>query len=1077
MGPTVHTGGTLARAFPIAALLIAVPAALPAVSGELHFERIGSESGPPPEVITSIYQDRAGFVWVGSRDGLTMYDGYSFVEFEHDPSDPTSISDNTIRTIYEDRQGNLWLGTNTGGLNRLDRASWRFEQYRHDSSDPRSLSHDSVYAILEDRVGGLWVGTQVGLNRLDRETGTFERFLADPGDPNSISSNYVYALLEDSDGRLWASTIGGGLNVRDPVSGAFTAYRHDPDDPGTISSDSPLALAVDGSGALWVSSMAGVDRLDRREGTFRRFGQGPGEGERLDDPLVTSLVVGTSGSLWAGTHGGGLGRIDPATGAVRTWRHDPAVRHSLSSDEVIALLLDDQGALWVGTWGGGLNRLTRPSMLLSASAEAARMPADLDVDDVTALFYDRSDGLWIGTRSGDVVRRDTVRGQDRHYLRGDDRGTPRIILGFAEDSAGRIWIANNGGFVRLDPRNGDRAVIEHDPGDPASLGPGYVRGTLVDSAGRLWAGTGEGGLQQLDAAGRVTRRFRHDAADPGSLSDDYVTSILEDRHGTLWIGTRSGGLNTLDLPTGRFRRHLPDPSNEAALSHHYVTSILEDSAGCLWIGTGGGGLNRVDRGSDGQPLFTRLTEADGLIDDDVMGLLEDDDGSLWIGTKDGLTRFDPRTGSFANLFVGDGLPSGEFEAGAAARGSSTLYLGTVRGLVAVPAGTSFPPQISSPTVMTAIRTPHGELRGDRPVWELSELAVPWGEWLSLQFAVLDYSSTRRHRYAYRLRADEQWVALGSRSEVTFTGLDPGDYEFSVRGLNGQGVWSVATKPLHIAVVPPFWMTTWFRAGMVLLLVGVAVAGHRLRLNTVKRRNRELVALHEQRERAREELGHAYQRLRRLTRRLEAAKEDERRVIARELHDEMGPALTAVIINLQLMTEERDPERRSRRISETVELVDRMVDRIRDLSLDLRPPLLDELGLVPALRGYLESQAGRARLEIDVGGAESIERLPPEIEITAFRVVQEAVTNVVRHAAAKRVEVVIRHDNGALELQVRDDGRGFDVGTTMNRAASGKSLGLLGMQERVQTLNGDIRIDSTPGRGTHIRVRLPVEVPA
>jgi len=247
----------------------------------------------------------------------------------------------------------------------------------------------------------------------------------------------------------------------------------------------------------------------------------------------------------------------------------------------------------------------------------------------------------------------------------------------------------------------------------------------------------------------------------------------------------------------------------------------------------------------------------------------------------------------------------------------------------------------------------------------------------------------------------------------------------------------------------------------------------MRMSALEKRNKELLELTEQRERARQQLREALERLRKLTRRLEAAKEDERRHIARELHDDMGPTLTAVIINLQLMDDDRDREKNRQRIADTVNLVDRMVQRIRDISLDLRPPLLDELGLVPALSGYLESQARRAGIEIEVLG--TAKGLPPELEITAFRVVQEAVNNVIRHAEATRATVTVGNRNGELELSVKDDGHGFDVDDTLERATGGTALGLLGMQERVRALGGKIEIDSAPGRGTEIRVHMPMEV--
>jgi len=270
------------------------------------------------------------------------------------------------------------------------------------------------------------------------------------------------------------------------------------------------------------------------------------------------------------------------------------------------------------------------------------------------------------------------------------------------------------------------------------------------------------------------------------------------------------------------------------------------------------------------------------------------------------------------------------------------------------------------------------------------------------------------------------------------------------------------------------MTPWFRLLVGSVVVAGALVAHRVRLFSLERRNRELVILHQQRERAGQELGRAYERLQFLARRLEAAKEEERKRIARELHDDLGPALTAVVINLQLLGSKPDDSKAGRRIEDSIDLVDRMVQRIRDLSLDLRPPLLDEMGLIPALKGYLEAQAERAGIEIEVRGDASSEGLPAEGEITLFRVAQEAVTNAIRHAAARRVLVSVGARDGGLEIIVEDDGKGFDVRATLEGPATGKILGLLGMQERARMLGGDLDIDSSPGHGTRVRIRIPVE---
>jgi len=1061
----------LARLAPL--LLCAATAAVAETGPALHFERIGTEGGPPPAVITALRQDHDGFIWIGSRNGLTLFDGHDYTTFQHDPTDPGSLSDNTIRTIYEDGDGTLWFGTNTGGLDRFDPTTRSFVAYRHDSADPGSLSHDSVYAVLRDRRGRLWVGTQKGLNRLDPGADRWVRINA--AGPERLVNDYILTLYEDRAGRLWVGTLGGGLQLWNEERGRFEVFRHDPANPRSLPDDRVSTLLEDEQGGLWVGTLDGLSRMDPESGEFTTFKERAGDPDALPYNLVTVLAPGVRGHIWVGTHGGGVADLDTASGRFRTSRRDPNRRGSLSDNVIIALLADRAGALWVGTWGGGLNRVSHASQRFGGPGEASFPPPDVPDRDVTTMLRDRRERIWIGTRTGYLTRLDPASGGYDTILRGGEGGVSRILLDLAEDRDGRIWAGTNAGLLRMDPDGGATRSWAHDPDDPASLGPGYVTALLEDSRGRMWVGTGEGGLQRLDADGSVVQRLTHDAGDPSSLSDDYVTALLEDRRGGLWVGTRSGGLNEVEPATGRARRFLPVAGDPTSIGHHYVTALLEDSSGRLWVGTAGGGLNRIVRGDGERIDFDRVTEREGLIDDDVTGILEDDDGSLWVSTRNGLSRYHPELKAFTNLFVSDGLPSAEFEAGSAARGRSLLCFGSVRGLVALPAGTDFELPAPSPVVVRSVRTASGDVPGRRPGRAPEHLELPYGTWLSIDLAVLDYSPELEHRYAYRL--EDEWIEIGGRREITFTTLQPGTHDLRIRGRNSQGVWSEAAVPLQILVVPPFWMTWPFRFLVAACVVALAFAAHRRRTSVLEKRNRELVELHRQREKARQDLDAAYQRLRRLTRRLEAAKEDERKRIARELHDEMGPSLTAVIINLQLLSQQKEPEQVARKIEDTVDLVDRLVQRIRDISLDLRPPLIDELGLVPALGGYLESAAERTGLSILLHGEEEVGPLPADVPITAFRVVQEAVTNVIRHAGAQTVEVSVQRNGGGLDLSVEDDGKGFNVGETMERAASGKALGLLGMQERVGMIGGDIEIHSNPGQGTRIRIRLPLEASA
>ncbi len=329
--------------------------------------------------------------------------------------------------------------------------------------------------------------------------------------------------------------------------------------------------------------------------------------------------------------------------------------------------------------------------------------------------------------------------------------------------------------------------------------------------------------------------------------------------------------------------------------------------------------------------------------------------------------------------------------------------------------------------------------------------------------------------------EDPWTRLGSRHEVTFFGLAPGGHTFEVRGKDVRGSWGRA-PPLELEVVPPFWMTTWFRALTLLAIAAVALGVPALRLRALERRNRELTRLKDQREQAlalaqqsEAELKTAYEGLSQLTRRLESAKEEERQHISRELHDELGQTLTAAKIQLQLLQADRESWGGGpigERLDNAVEMLDEMIGQVRSISLSLRPPLLDEAGLVPALEHYLGSLAERTDVAIPLRVDPELPQRSPAIDTTLFRVIQEAVSNALRHSGAARIGVELLAEDGSIVALVEDDGRGFDLPEVEARVRRGEHLGLLGIRERLRGVGGRLEIESSSGRGTRLEARVP-----
>ncbi len=817
------------------------------------FERISLQHGLSQSIIEGILQDRKGFLWFATEDGLNRYDGYRFRVFRQVAGDTGSLSHNEVKALFEDRAGSIWAGTFGGGLDRFDPATGKFTRYRHDPRDPASLGSDIVRCIREDRSGALWVGTQGGgLDRMDPRTGSFTHLRPEPGNPASLSHDDVRAIHEDRSGILWVGTRGGGLNRLDPGTRTFTRFRADPSDPRSLSHDVVTCIDEDPSGTLWVGTFGGgLNAFDPSTGGFVRTRASATLPGALRSDRVMALATDHAGTLWVATDGGGLAAFDRTAGTFTTYRNEPVDPLSISADRVWSVLEDRSNVLWVGTYGGGLNKLDVGRKRFRLFRNEPGNPDSLSQNIVWAIREDGDGNLWVGTDSGGLNLFERQTGRVRHFRH--DPADPSSLAHDAvrvvfEDRSGGLWIGTNGGGLdrldRIDGKPWRFAHHRHDPSDPASLGHDEIRTIYEDRAGELWIGTYGGGLDRWD---RPTGRFvhhRHREGDPGSLGSDFVRSVYEDSQGNFWVGTHGGGLNRLDRATGRFTAYRNDPADPASLSNDYVMAVGEDRSGALWVATFGGGLNRFDRQAG---TFRRFTETDGLASDSLYGFLEDERGLLWISSTRGLSCFDPRSLGIHNYDARDGLQSNEFNGGSFFRSAKgELFFGGIGGFNAFfPAEIGANPRVP-PVVITdvqlfnrSVRVGEARRRGPlltRPIEATEEIELSWKEnVVTFEFAALHFAAPEKNRYAYRLEGfDDAWIsARADRRSATFTGLAPGRYVFQVKGANPDGVWNEAGASLRITVLPPFWATWWFRIAGTLGAGGLAFLAVRRRVANVR----------------------------------------------------------------------------------------------------------------------------------------------------------------------------------------------------------------------------------------------------
>jgi ligand-binding sensor domain-containing protein/signal transduction histidine kinase len=1030
-----------------------------------RFDRISMVDGLPDDVVYAILQDRQGFMWFGTGNGLVRYDGYRFTVYRSDPSDSTSLVNDTVRTLYLARNGDLWVGT-AGGLDRFDPASTTFFHalsghvilaiYESetgvlwvgtpggltylDPADPAPSaflrgsaglgpsrpSGDVINAIVPDPEGEIWLGTGAGagttggLDRFDRSSGTFVHYLYDPGDPGSLSSGEVWAVSWDHKGVLWVATS-GGLNRLDGSSGTFTRYRHEPADPFGLASDQVVRILEDSTGRLWVGTADGLDQFDSSQSRFIHYRHDQSDKKSLSGDIILALYEDRSGVLWVGTEAG-ISRLNRTASEFTIYQNRPNSSYRLSDDLVLAVCKDRNGELWVGTAEGGLNRLDREAGNVTVYRHDPTDPASLSSDGVTALYEDRAGDLWVGT--------------DSRWLERFDRQTGAFV---------HVWYAS--------------------AGEPEAI--------AEDRDGNLWIGTWNG-LYRLNRTTNTATHYRV-TADP-ALSSNRVTAIRELQDGRLLIGTDGGGINVWNPGTERFSYMMHDPADAETIAHNSVYSLYEDPNGsALWIGTWQG-LDRLERTTG---TIVHYGENDGLPGSAVLSIVADPAGVLWLPTNRGLVRFDPRTETFRTYDTRDGLPAGRFVGTAVSQSKDgEILLGTRDGLVAFHPD-RIPENLHAPPVaITALslfnQVAYRDLSPEVPI-ELSYKE----NFLSFEFAALDYTAPEKNQYAYMMvGVDQDWVQAGTRRRADYPNLRPGDYVFRVEGSNNAGVWNELGTTVPITITPPPWGTWWFRGIVLLVLVGAVVGAYRLRVRNIEARSREL----EQQVTDRTaELSQANVRLKRevaeriqveqALRQSERAKAvvDERNRLARDLHDSVaqsmyGVTLLAEVVSQLLSTGQAD--RVAGYLAELKETAKESLAEMRLLIYELRPPVLEDEGLASALQARLEAVESRAGLEIGFH-LDGVLALDSEVEEALYRIAQEALNNVLKHAHARHVTVSLRQNERAVTLEIADDG----TGCVLVGARSSGGLGLRGMEERAAEIGARLEIESVAGSGTTVRVVL------
>lgn len=997
----------------------------------LPVEWITVDDGLPQGMVRAILQDRTGYLWFATKDGLARSDGYGYTVFRHDPGDSTSICANHISALYEDRAGDLWVGTDAGAVDRYEPRTGAFVHVGRSDPTTPGISQ-AVRQFAEDGHGNMLVFATDGIVTRRTKDGTAKRV-----------AEHITAMAVAPNGALWTLTS-DALEIyaqRDDGSGAQVKRIALP----TWSGVGALIADTVGKRMIMVRdrSVVFVDPVTHVTSDTMSIHAVGGE-------LATYFLDGDK--LWLGFVGDAQAtRLSLTDGSEERIAFTEVNGGSLPGESLVnAFAKDRSGNLWVGTRGYGvlLHRALagRFHRLLQGSS-----PWLVKADREGHWIVASSELLWVNAPDGEVrpiafkeALRPTGRGPSWFAIKRDDQGAWWACVTLTNNTLMRHGPAESDGLhaVPLGTQEDPLMLITCDSPDLwilASASPGKP-------ADRI--------LRFDPITQRITARY---VLPFPLLETDYraVSALHFGSDGSLWLGTRQG---VLEWRAQQWTVHKPVPGDPNALPSERIFSLCPDpdSAQVLWVGTEDAGLVRMDMRNGRCRIFDVRT---GLPNNTVYAILTDAQRNLWISTNGGLCRFDPRTHDVRTYSRNDGIAGTEFNRYSAAIGhDGRFYFAGTNGITWFDPNTMYGDAAPSATVITSLALANTPVRWNTsgatedkgfvipsPPDYLNTLSLPYAKRsLTISFACMDHSVPQKNRFRYKLEGfHTSWVDAGTAHQATFTNLDPGTYTFRVQGRNSADVWDERGASLELVIAPPWWGTWWFRAAVLVLLGGGLYAFYRYRLAQAMK----VVAVRER--------------------------------IARDLHDEIGSTLSSVSLYssvAQKKVAQKAPEANEllARISESTTQV---LESINDIVWAVNAENDDMEHVVKRMIDHAVRMTETRECQLHFDHDPALRALPLDMSArkNLYLVFKEAVNNAVKYSGCTELRVTLLRERGHIVLRIADDGRGFDPQHTSSTSGGGN--GLPNMRKRAAELGATLTITSDVGEGTAIELRFVPDGPA
>ncbi|HYW97054.1 MAG TPA: two-component regulator propeller domain-containing protein [Bacteroidales bacterium] len=1076
-----------------------------------RFRKITVNEGLSQNMISSICQDHNGYIWIGTRDGLNLFDGSHFTAFKYERTDSFPLLDNHITAIHEDKNNHLWIGTFNEGLFYFDREHGRFIQFSHDPENEKSLSNNIIQSITSDSTGNLWIGTNGGgLNRLnfngDRglmEADSVQITRYDGPDhffPEKKAR--IYTLLVDRKNQLWVGTQDNIFRYS-PGKKQAVFEKMDfilPNDSARFS-ESGLSenftgariIFDDKKGNIWMGNPHGLFRYVQDQHCFSRFNP-PGKELPLMDVMTgTPFINRGREEIWISDKERML-ILDLTTGNHVLLSNQKENYLGLQRGWFSCFCADKGGSLWIGSNGYGLSifspafvRFSYPNDSLNMQGNGLNSVRDLSI----RAFYEsqsKPGALWIGSNHGLFYKPPRSTFLKNILFQGMPEGQPGLIYHFSEDNNGFLWIASTRGLIRYNPADQTSRLFIRDSSNAKEIDNRIC--FVYCQNDDVWVLT-PNELARFDQQKRQFHLFPYSNTKVDVNDDPVFPSLCEDSKGDLWLAAKNG-LHHFNLKSMSFVPVKGKQQLENSPLNGEISVILPDPEKperYLWLGTAIQGFCRYDIQTGNLLAYT---EKDGLPDNTVYGMLSDRKGYIWISTNRGLTRFEPHSQKFTLFTTDDGLQSNEFNRGAYYKSKDgKMFFGGIHGYNFFNPSDIELSNFMAPVVFTGIYfydADHSKLVHNYKVFKnKTHLELSHNKRnFTVEFASLDYTSPANNEFAFSMSSSgDRWIPIGNHKSVTFTSLSQGDYILKVRATNSDGIWSDRVASMNITISKPWWASVQAYIGYIGLLLFILYNIRRYEVSRMMMRNQLKLAG------------------------IEAANLKEldlhkSRFFANISHEFRTP-LTLINGPLErLIKEETDSIRKRtynlmlKNSNRLLQLINQLLDlsKLESGRYYLKACKRDVTHFVEGIAMSFASLAEQKEINLILSlnresndqeildsfyfDADILEKILVNLLSNAFRYTNPGGSVNVILSTVKE-----EYGPGYVEFTIHDTGVGIpkdQITSIFNRFyqvsqpalsdTGGTGIGLAFVNELVRVHKGEIRVDSTPGRGSTFSLRIP-----